>query len=120
MRESSVRSGGLANWQARRTLAYIEENLGSKLGIGDLANVVELSRSHFSRAFKHSVGLSPMEYVTVRRVERARAMIVSTRERLAEVALACGFADQSHLNRRFRNLVGMSPGQWRRSAIAAP
>jgi AraC family transcriptional regulator len=112
---SKLKPGGLATWQAKRTLAYIEANLASKLLIDDLANVVALSRSHFSRAFKHCVGLSPMEYVVVRRVERAKAMIRSTRESLAEVALACGFADQAHLNRRFRNIVGISPGRWRRS-----
>jgi AraC family transcriptional regulator len=111
----NVRPGGLAKWQARQTLAYIEANLASKLETGDLANVVALSRSHFSRAFKHSLGLSPMEYVAVRRVERAKAMISSTTETLAEVALACGFADQPHFNRRFRDLIGMSPGRWRRA-----
>jgi transcriptional regulator GlxA family with amidase domain len=116
----TVRTGGLASWQAKRTLAYIEENLGSKIGIGELANVVALSRSHFSRAFKHSLGLPPMEYVVTRRLERAKAMIGSTKESLAEVALACGFADQSHLNRRFRDLIGVSPGRWRRSNMAAP
>jgi AraC family transcriptional regulator len=111
----NIQPGGLASWQARRTLAYIEANLGSKLETGDLANVVALSRSHFSRVFKHSLGLSPMEYVTVRRVERAKALIGSTREPLAEVAVACGFADQAHLSRRFRDLMGVSPGRWRRS-----
>jgi AraC family transcriptional regulator len=111
----SLQPGGLATWQARRTLAHIEANLASKMDIDDLANVVALSRSHFSRAFKHSVGLSPMEYVVVRRVERAKAMISSTRQPLAEVALACGFVDQAHLNRRFRDIVGISPGRWRRS-----
>jgi AraC family transcriptional regulator len=114
-----LKPGGLAIWQARRSLAYIEANLASKLDIDDLANVVALSRSHFSRAFKHCVGLSPMEYVLVRRVERAKAMISGTREPLAEVALACGFADQAHLNRRFRDIVGISPGRWRRSNAPA-
>jgi AraC-like DNA-binding protein len=110
-----LRPGGLATWQARRTLAYVEANLASKMDIDGLANVVALSRSHFSRAFKRSLGFSPMEYVVVRRVERAKVMISGTREPLAEVALACGFADQAHLNRRFRDIVGMSPGRWRRS-----
>ena len=115
-----LQRGGLATWQARRTLAYIEANLASKMTIDGLANVAALSRSHFSRAFKRSLGFSPKEYVVVRRVERAKAMISSTRERLAEVALACGFADQAHLNRRFRDLIGMSPGRWRRSNVAVP
>jgi len=110
-----LQPGGLATWQARRTLAHIEANLASKMDIEDLAKVVALSRSHFSRAFKRSLGFSPMEYVVVRRVERAKAMISGTREPLAEVALACGFADQAHLNRRFRDIVGISPGRWRRS-----
>jgi AraC family transcriptional regulator len=114
-----IRAGGLANWQARRTLDYIEANLASKMEIRELASVVALSRSHFSRAFKQSLGLSPMEYVGVRRVERAKVMIGSTQERLAEVAIACGFADQAHLSRRFRDLMGMSPGQWRRQSLAA-
>jgi AraC family transcriptional regulator len=116
----NVRPGGLATWQARRTLTYIEANLASKIEIGDLANMVALSRSHFSRAFKHTLGLPPMEYVGVRRVERAKAMISSTMESLAEVALACGFADQAHLNRRFRRFIGMPPGRWRRSNFAEP
>jgi AraC family transcriptional regulator len=110
-----LQPGGLATWQARRTLAHIEANLASKMDIDDLASVVGLSRSHFSRAFKRSLGFSPMEYVVVRRVERAKAMISGTREPLAEIALLCGFADQAHLNRRFRDVVGISPGRWRRS-----
>ena len=117
-----LQPGGLATWQARRTLAHIEANLASKMDIDDLANGVALSRSHFSRAFKRSLGFSPMEYIIVRRVERAKAMISGTREPLAEVALACGFVDQAHLNRRFRDIVGISPGRWRRSIapIAKP
>jgi AraC-like DNA-binding protein len=117
-----LQPGGLATWQAKRTLAYIEANLALKMEISDLAHVVALTRSHFSRAFKHSVGLSPRDYVVVRRVERAKVMISGTREPLAEVALACGFADQAHLNRRFRDIVGISPGRWRRglAAVAKP
>jgi AraC family transcriptional regulator len=115
----SDEQGGLASWQARRTLAHIEANLASRLEIDALAHGVGLSRSHFSRVFKHTVGLSPMEYVAVRRLERAKAMISATREPLADVALVCGFADQAHLSRRFRDLMGMSPGRWRRSNRAA-
>jgi AraC-like DNA-binding protein/thioesterase domain-containing protein len=78
---------------------------------------VELSTSHFSRAFKRSLGSAPMAYVSTRRVERARHMLTSTQASLTEIALACGFSDQPHFNRLFRRVVGMSPGRWRRSSM---
>jgi len=112
--QCTFRSGGLAVWQAKRVVAHIEANLGSKLGIREMAHLVALSTSHFSRAFKQTLGSSPMAYVAVRRVERAKLMMASTGQRLTDIALACGFADQSHLNRCFRHIVGVSPGLWRR------
>jgi len=114
---SGFQPGGLARWQAKRALAYIEANLGSKIEARELAGLVSFSTGHFSRAFKRSLGLPPMTYVVRRRVERAKLMMTSTRGQLTEIALACGFADQSHLNRSFRRVVGISPGLWRRTAV---
>jgi AraC-like DNA-binding protein len=111
------RPGGLAAWQANRALRYIEGKLESKVAIREIADCVALSASHFSRAFNHSLGSSPCAYVAARRVERAKLMMTSTRERLAYIALACGFSDQPHLNKSFRRVVGMSPGVWRRTSI---
>jgi AraC family transcriptional regulator len=108
------RRGGLPPWRAKRALAYIEANLASKITIGNMADAVSLSKSHFSRAFKQSLGTCPMTYVSTRRVERAKLMMASSQERLSDIALACGFVDQPHLNRYFRRVVGMSPGLWRR------
>ena len=113
-----VRPGGLAAWQVHRTLDYIERNLGSKLRLREIADYVALSESHFSRAFKRSLGSSPMAYVGARRVERAKLMVGSTRSKLTDIALACGFSDQSHLTNSFRRVVGMSPGVWRRTSIS--
>jgi len=115
------RRGGLPGWRTKRALAYIEANLGAKIAIGEMADFVSMSKSHFSRAFKQSLGFSPMSYVAARRVERAKLMMTSSRERLSDIALSCGFADQSHLNRCFRRTVGISPGLWRRSvAVSSP
>jgi AraC family transcriptional regulator len=111
---SDLMTGELSTLLAKRALAYIEEHLGSKIEVGRIAEHVSLSKSHFSRAFKQSIGSSPMAYVSMRRVERARLMMTSTGQPLIEIALACGFADQSHLNRCFRRLIGTSPGKWRR------
>jgi AraC family transcriptional regulator len=119
-RHGTLPRGGLAAWQAKRLLSYIENNLGSSIAIRDLADVVSLSCSHFSRRFKQSLGCTPMNYVAARRLERAKLMMTSTQEKLSSIALACGFADQSHLSRRFGHAVGMSPGRWRRMSMPPP
>lgn len=116
----SAQPGGLATWQARRVVGYIEQHLGAKLTAADIAATIGLSKSHFSRAFKRTLGTSPMAFVAARRIERAKHMMLASGERLAELALDCGFADQSHLNRQFRRATGVSPGQWRRSSAKAP
>ena len=110
-------SRGLAAWQADRVLEYIDRNLGSKMTVREMADRVALSKSHFARAFKRTLGCPPMAYVAMRRVERAQLMMISTRERLANIALACGFADQAHLSKQFRRAVGMSPALWRRTSL---
>jgi transcriptional regulator GlxA family with amidase domain len=111
----TFRAGGLARWQARRTLTYIESNLDSKFGVGQLANLASLSKAHFSRAFRHALGLPPMKYVVSRRVERAKLMMTSTTQPLSDIALACGFSDQAHFSKLFRHCVGIPPGHWRRA-----
>jgi len=85
--------------------------------IEDLARCVGLSSSHFSRAFKKSLGISPHAFIMQQRLERARALMLGTDMPLCEVALACGFADQAHLSRLFRRIVGNSPSAWRRSTV---
>lgn len=110
----AFRPGGLARWQARRTLTYIEDNLGAKLNVGQLAALVALSKSHFSRSFSRAIGFPPMVYVAARRIEQAKRLMLSTREPLSHIALACGFSDQPHFNKLFRRRMGMSPGIWRR------
>lgn len=109
------KSRGLLAWQVKRVVEYIEANLGSKICITETSALVALSKSHFCRAFKQALGTTPMAYVSTRRIERAKMLITTTGESLSDIALACGFADQSHFNRRFSRLVGMSPGLWRRN-----
>jgi AraC family transcriptional regulator len=115
-----VQPGCLAAWQTRRVVDYIEEHLGAKLTVKDIAAAIDLSKSHFTRAFKSTLGTSPMVYIAACRVERAKRMMIASAESLTEIALNCGFADQSHLNRQFRRAVGVTPGQWRRSSARAP
>lgn len=106
-------SSGLAPWQAKRVAAFIEENLSRKVLIDDLARVARLSATHFARAFTKHFGKPPRTFLIARRVELAKQLMRSTQDALCQIALDCGFADQAHLSRAFRRLVGMSPHAWR-------
>ncbi|MEO0561160.1 MAG: AraC family transcriptional regulator [Chloroflexota bacterium] len=98
-------------------LAYIDAHLDESLTLDGLATVARCSRFHFARLFKASAGEPPLTYVTRQRVERAQRLMFDHPEwTLAAVALACGFADQSHLNRHFKRIVGVTPGQYRGEA----
>jgi transcriptional regulator GlxA family with amidase domain len=107
--------GGLAPWQVRRVLAYVEANLDKPIRNGDLADVARLSPFHFNVSFRKSVGDSPHEYIIRRRIERAQGLMLSTDASLSEIAITCGHADQAHFTRLFRRVVGESPGAWRRA-----
>lgn len=112
------RSGGLAQWQMRRLEAFVEENISSSITLEMMAACVRLSPSHFGRAFKATAGETPYSFVLGRRVERARKLMLESSRPLAEIALDCGLADQSHLSRIFRRYSGISPNAWRRLARA--
>jgi AraC family transcriptional regulator len=110
--------GGLARWQVKLALEYIDANLGSKLRLDEIAKLVGLSTCHFSRAFKVSRGFSPRAYIIMTRVNRAKRMMIgTTREPICQIADDCGFADQAHLCRSFRRWVGISPAVWRREHL---
>ena len=106
--------GGLACWQAKRVAAFVEAHLGTSFQVGDLARVVQLSTSHFSRAFKKSFGETPRGYVMRQRMHHAQVIMLSSQEPLVKIALDCGMADQSHFSRVFRRVVGVTPAAWRR------
>ena len=107
--------GGLAPWQVRRAKEALGDDLGTNISLTDLARHCALSPSHFSRAFKVSTGLSPFAWLQQHRVERAKDMLRNTNVSLAEIAISCGFADQSHLGRLFARQVGTPPGSWQRA-----
>jgi AraC-like DNA-binding protein len=106
--------GGLAPWQVLRVETYVEANLHSTVRARDLAAIARLSTGHFSRAFKRSLGLAPLAYIAKRRVACAQDLMLTTNEPLCQIALACGFYDQSHLTRLFRRYAATSPHDWRR------
>jgi AraC family transcriptional regulator len=106
--------GGLAPWQERRVSEMMESSLEEPPTLRKLAQSCSLSASHFAKAFKQSFGHAPHQWLMHRRVARAHELMRNTLEPLAEIALACGFSDQSHFSRVFSRLTGLTPGVWRR------
>jgi transcriptional regulator GlxA family with amidase domain len=111
--------GGLAPSALRRVREYVEANLEGRIELTDLAAVANLSRCHFACAFKQSLGCTPHRYVMSRRLEKARHLLKTSDLPIVEIALATGFADQSHFSRCFRAFFGASPMVFRRSRCAA-
>jgi len=105
--------GGLPPRVLRRVREHIDENIEQRISVGALARLANLSVCYFVRAFKQSVGVTPHDYLIRRRVERTMELLSVTDLSLSEIALAAGFADQSHCARRFREHVGMSPRDYR-------
>jgi AraC family transcriptional regulator len=112
--------GGLAPWQEKRAKELLESDLSGEFPLSRLALECGLSVRHFTRGFRQSVGMPPHRYLLKRRIERARDLLRDPDLTLLEVALACGFSDQSHFSRLFRASMHMSPGAWRRQKMSRP
>jgi AraC-like DNA-binding protein len=106
--------GALAAWQANRVRAYIDNHLETSIQIRDLAAVARRSNAYFCRAFKRTFGETPHAFIVGRRLLRATELMLTSDASLAQVALACGFSDQAHLSKVFRQRHGQSPAMWRR------
>jgi AraC-like DNA-binding protein len=119
LRPAARPAGGLPDWQLRRITAYIDANLGATLRTATLAATAGLSVSHFTRAFKHSVGVPPRVYVIRRRLAAACEAMLASQAPLTVIAHAHGFCDQSHFTRTFHDVIGVSPQAWRRRQHAA-
>jgi AraC-like DNA-binding protein len=115
---STRRVGALPLWQLKRVMEFIEANISESVRTGDLAAIVNLSTSYFVILFRRVTGESPFIYLRRRRIEHAQEMLLGSDETLARIASDCGLADQSHLTKLFRRLVGSSPAAWRREQRA--
>ena len=104
---------GLPRHLLRRAIDYIESNIASDLGVEEIAKAVGISTFHFARLFKQSTGLGPHGYVVHSRLERAKALLRHSDASIVEVALATGFASQSHLTTTFRKYAGVTPKVFR-------
>jgi AraC-like DNA-binding protein len=112
---SSREGSGLQRYKLRRVMAYVEASIGGPISLDDLATVAGVSRFHFHRQFRKSVGVTPHEYVLRARIERAKGLLTDSDLSVGEVSGAVGFADQSHFSNIFRKLKAMTPRGFRNS-----
>ncbi|MBC3209361.1 helix-turn-helix transcriptional regulator [Pseudomonas sp. SWRI111] len=106
-------SGGLSPQRERHVKQLILDRLGESLEVAELARACSLSRSHFSRAFKCSTGLSPQDWIRTQRLARAKLLIQHTDLSLTQISLECGFCDQAHFCHMFTRSEGINPFAWR-------
>ena len=102
--------------QLRSTIDLMSSRLAERLCLSEMAYAVGLSQSHFSRAFRASVGITPHQWLLRARIARAQQLLLNEDAALLRVSLETGFAEQSHFTRVFKSVVGVSPGIWRRNA----
>ena len=108
--------GGLTPLQERRAKEFISANLACDVPLADVASECGLSASQFSKAFRQSVGMPPHRWMVQQRIALAKSLLRQGDMALPEIALACGFSDQSHFTHSFSAGTGVSPGVFRRTA----
>lgn len=115
LKDLHVNRGGMTPRRLRKAIAFINENLDEEqtVALAAVAEAVQMSYFHFSRAFKQSTGSSPNVYMTERRIERAKKLLSETDLPIADIALRTGFASQSHFTTTFRKLVWTTPKAFR-------
>lgn len=111
----STKPYGLGTERRKMVLEYIEDNLYRPITLDELAKAASMSKYHFSRLFKTQMGMTPVKYLAERRVEAAKVRMRSTSDSLAEIALSCGFASQSHMTTVFTAVMNTTPAEYRKS-----
>jgi AraC family transcriptional regulator len=107
--------GGLAAWQQRSVVAYIEDHLAEPILLATLAQLVRLSPHYFCRAFKQSFGMPPHRYHTHRRIERAKSLLAAPARSVTDIGFTLGFGNTSSFSAAFRKATGLTPTAYHRT-----
>jgi len=105
---------GLADWQVKRVTTYMHEHLDQEIGLQELAALVDLSRFHFCTAFRMATGHTPHEWLTVQRIQRAKALLRDPKLSITDIALTVGYQTSSAFAATFRKIAGVTPTEFRR------
>jgi AraC family transcriptional regulator len=113
--ETADYRGGLPIGQLRKIEDYVAKHLAEEISVETLAELVELSPSHFAHVFKDTTGMTPLQFVTRGRITRAQQLIRETTRSLIDVGLEVGYRSPSHFAQVFRRVVGVTPTEFRSS-----
>ena len=105
--------GGLSPKVSALVCDYMQAHFHRQIYLAELAELAQLSEYHFCRMFKQSMAQTPQAYLLAVRIEQVKLSVTKGRGSMADIALQCGFANQSHMGRYFKKLVGISPRQYR-------
>ena len=109
------RSKKLSSKKLKAVFEYIETNLERKITLAELATIAGVGKYYFCRLFKNSINTTPYSYVLHRRIERAKRLLKDYDLPICDIALECGFSNQSHLTKHFRSILGTSPMKYRQN-----
>jgi AraC family transcriptional regulator len=114
VRDTVLNRGGLASWQKRAVVSYIEQHLSKQICLASLAERARLSQHHFCRAFKQSFGIPPHRYHVQRRIEQAKLLLANQAISITDIGLTVGYSQTSSFSVAFRKLTGWTPTEYRR------
>ena len=103
----------LPKWRRKLLDEFLEINIGERVSLDGMATAAGLSKMHFAAQFRAATGFRPHEYLLLKRIERAKAIMAETETSLVEVAFSLGFNAQAHFSTVFKRFTGKSPARWR-------
>jgi AraC-like DNA-binding protein len=120
LREQAARHSGRSSRRdaLQRVMRYVREHLGEEISLNDAAAAAMLSPNYLAHLLKKQTDRTFTDLVTERRLERAKELLLTSSIRIGDIALQCGFSDADYFSRRFRQLIGVTPRQFREGAGA--
>ncbi|RMG74367.1 MAG: helix-turn-helix domain-containing protein [Nitrospirae bacterium] len=102
-------------YQIMKAVCYMEEHYSDDLNVDQLASVANMSKFHFIKRFKETLGITPMRLITLFRIEKAKELLKNTERSISSVAIEVGFNDVTNFERHFKRLTGTTPSRYKKA-----
>ncbi len=111
---SNTKATTISNFKSiQKAISYIDSHFDEKITIDNLISITNLSRSLFSTEFKNYTGMSAIEYLTIRRIEKAMYLLKNTSMSVSSISEECGFTNLSNFNRLFKKITKITPKEYK-------